>query len=524
MKKRITALIAIAAMCLSLCACTDKQTAKNSDIDLSSYPIKTDVTLNYWMPLSANVSASVPNFGETEYAKEIEKHTGVKVNYIHPAYGQDNEAFNLLAASGDLPDIVRHSWISQVAGGPQGALNNQLIIPLNDMMEEYAPNLSAFLAKNKNVDRDVKTDDGIYYAFPLVRNSAKLQASFGPVVRADWLSELGIKAPETFEEWEEMLIAFRDKKGAKAPLSFVGNLAARRWLFKTAGATLDFFVEDDKVKFGVLEEDFKTAVARLNKWYKDGLLDPNYALVDTKILDANMLNGQSGATFASGGSGIGKWLTAKAGEDFDLLALELPKTDGKPNKYQSFGSGYTGESSAAISSNCKTPELAAKYLDYFYGEEGHMLANFGVEGVTYEMVDGYPTYTDLIMKNPDGKSVSQAMAYYIGASASGAIIQDERYIEQFYELPQQKHASEVWSVESKEIKGLPPVTYSTAESSEYATIYNDIQKFCNENIAAFIAGTKSLDEYDSFIADIEKMGIKRVLEIQQAAYDRYLKR
>lgn len=47
----------------------------------------------------------------------------------------------------------------------------------------------------------------------------------------------------------------------------------------------------------------------------------------------------------------------------------------------------------AITSSCKNPELAIEWCDYWYGEEGYYLLNFGVEGESYDMVDGKPVYT-----------------------------------------------------------------------------------------------------------------------------------
>ena len=55
-------------------------------------------------------------------------------------------------------------------------------------------------------------------------------------------------------------------------------------------------------------------------------------------------------------------------------------------------------------------QLAAKVLDYGYSEKGRMLYNFGIEGESYEMVDAYPKYTEKIINNPDGLSMTEALA------------------------------------------------------------------------------------------------------------------
>ena len=60
-----------------------------------------------------------------------------------------------------------------------------------------------------------------------------------------------------------------------------------------------------------------------------------------------------------------------------------------------------------------------KWLDYAFCKEGHMLFNFGVEGLTYKMVNGYPKYTELITDNPAGSGHDQAIGNYIQVELVG---------------------------------------------------------------------------------------------------------
>lgn len=523
-KKKLVALLLAGAMGMALCACDDKSTSvEKTDIDLSKYPIDTDVKLTYWMELHGNISATAANFGETEFAKGLRERTGVEIEYLHPAAGQGKQTFNLLIASGEYPDLMQYNWIDAIAGGPDAAIGNEVIIPLNDLIKEYAPNLSAYLDENPDVKRAVTSDEGNYYVFPSVTGSDSMLNTAGPVLRADWLRDLGLDKPETLEDWEEMLRAFRDKKGATAPLT-VGN-GRQKMLYGLVGMTSEFFLDGDSVTFGPLTEEFDNGIEILNRWYKEGILDKNYALPDNNTTESNILNGLSGACFASGGQNLGKWLTAKKGTEFDLCGVGVPSINGKPNRFGSVGvSRHSGNSSTAITTSCKYPSLAAKYLDYVYGEEGYMYANFGTEGVSYEMVDGYPKYTDEIMKNPEGLSVSQALAQHMLAGMSGTYVSDPRYLEQYYEMPQQKQALDAWNSQ-KEHSGktwLPKLVLTAEEATEYSNIYTDIKKYCDENIIAFIIGEKPLSELDSFKKQIEKMRISRATEIQQAAYDRYM--
>jgi putative aldouronate transport system substrate-binding protein len=529
MKKRIAAFLLAGAVCVSFSACSQSapgNSKADGGADLSKYPIQTDAELTYWVELSGNVSATKTSFGDTPFAKKLAEETGVKIKYIHPAAGQAAEAFSLMLASNELPDMVEYNWAGS-AGGPAAAINDGVILPLNDAFKDYAPNLSAYLKENPAVDKSIKTDDGQYYVFPFIRSDKSLLISKGPVVRADWLNELGLEPPATAPEWEEMLRRFRDEKGAAAPLTLLKH--ETRFLFLLNGSNPDLYVEDGKVKFGACEPDYLSALTTLRRWFETGLLDKNYVSVDGTIQDSNILNGKSGATFASGGSGLGKWLdTMKTkGTGFDLVGAKFPGADKNTNsRFIPITANYSTYGSVAITALCKNVPLAARFLDWSYSEAGGVLNNFGVEGESFTYMDGYPKYTPLITDNPDKLTMSQAMGLYLRANASGAFIQDKRYIEQYYATPQQRQALDNWLLGYDESAAtlLPNVTLTETESSEYTNIYNEVLKYRDATTANFISGVEPLSSFDDYIDNLKKLKIDRMLEIQQAAYERFIKR
>lgn len=526
MKKRILALGLCLALMGLVCGCKDKQKNAANTVITDEYPIKTDSKLTYWVAMNANVSASASNIADTEFAKELTKRTGVEIEYIHPPQGQESEMFSLMIASDELADIIEYDWL-RALGGPEKAIKDKIILPLDDYLKEYAPGLSSYLAENPDVDKLVKTDSGNYYVFPLIRSDKSLMISYGPVVRTDWLKQLSLPMPETVEDWENMLIAFRDKMGAGAPMSVKGS--DRYALYLLLSATEEFYVEDGKVKFGPLEPEFKEATQTLNRWYNEKLLDNNYALNDAVTLDYNILNGLSGATMISGGSGLGKWLDTMDGKggSYDLTGAKYPDAPGGgAPKRVPFQLPYMGYGSAAISVSCKEPQLAAKFLDYAYTDEGHMLYNFGVEGESYNMVDGLPVYTDKIMKNPENLTVSQAMAKYMRVNYAGPFIQDKQYIMQYYGREQQRQALENWmsDYEVNQPGLLPPLTFTSEESSEANTLLNDVNKYKSTEVTAFISGKRDMSTYDDFVDQLKKLGAEKIVKIYQDAYDRYLAR
>ena len=138
MRFLLTAL-AMVILLTSACGAKNEKTSGDGTYDLSSYPIKTDITLSYFVPLRAESAGMIDNYSETFCAQELEKRTGVKIEYIHPAVGQQNEMLSLLIASNELPDIVQNNWGSY-SGGLSAAVKENVVIPLNDY-KEYAPAL-----------------------------------------------------------------------------------------------------------------------------------------------------------------------------------------------------------------------------------------------------------------------------------------------------------------------------------------------------------------------------------------------
>lgn len=493
-----------------------------------TYPIKSDVTLTYWMSLATNVSGFAKNFAETEIGKELTKQTGVKIEYIHPATGQAKEAMNILIASADLPDIIEYKW-TEFPGGPLNAINSDVILKLNNVFDKYSPNIKKYLAENPAFDKELKTDDGSYYFYPFIRGDKTLLNTSGPIVRKDWLQELNLKSPETIDDWYEMLKAFKEKKGVSIPLSSFGDKTGTNVMniFENAfGIRTDFYVENGKVKYGYIEPGYKDMLVFLAKLYKDGLLDKNVASTDRKTVDSNMLNGKTGAIYGAGGSNLGTYLSVMKEKDpkYDLTAVKFPAPKkGEAKKNTASDNMVDAGSQVVISAKSKNAEIAARFLDYGYSKEGNMLYNFGTEGVSYTMVNGVPKYTDLVMKNPDKLTVAQAMSKYSRANVSGPFVQDKGYLEQYYELPQQKEAVSIWSDHSKQ-QLLPLITPTDEESAEAAKLMNDISTHVQEMKFKFIMGITPVEEYDKYIDQLKKMKVDRVLELKQNAYDRFNKR
>ncbi len=518
-KKRFL-LMTLAAVMLLSTACGDKnkETASKQGIDLSSYPIKTDVTLSYFLPLRNTLAGKVENFSETPFAQQWQEKTGVKVEYIHSSVGREAEMLSLLVASEELPDIIQSNWAS-FTGGVATALDDNVIIDI-EQYKEYAPAYFGKLEANDEWNKSAKTDDGRCYGFQNIEGDLALRSTAGPVLRADWLEELDLEVPETFDEWEVVLTAFRDKKGAKAPFSSIFANANMLTMF---GAASNFYVDGDEIKHGAFEPEYKRALATLNDWFEKGLLDKNIVSVDSKTLDSQFLTGLTGATVAGGGD-IGRYLQAAPDEKFDLVPAKYPTYEkGATNTGVIPNIPVAGKFVSAVSGQCKYPELAVKMLDYLYTEEGELFANFGIEGETYTMKDGKPTYTELITNNPDGLSMKEALGCYVYAGTKGPYECSKEYIYQFYNLPQQRKALDTWQKDFKanEKYSMVPVTLATEDAQEAADILAELKTHIATMKAKFITGVEPIENFDSYVEKAKTMGLDRLLEIYTDALKRY---
>jgi putative aldouronate transport system substrate-binding protein len=488
------------------------------------YPVSCEDTLDYWVYMSSTVSSKHENFGDTPLAKELEKRTGIKVNYIHPQSGQGAEQFQIMLAGDDLPDIVYHQW-NNYPGGPQMAINDGYIYNLNDIIDEYAPALKKVLRENETYNKHAKNDDGNYYAFPFLLEEGILQMFYGPIIREDWLKKVNMKSPETIGEWETVLTAFKEKLGAAAPYS--GDTTATLTTFASGfDVYVDWYLDDGKVIYGPMQPGYKDLLMKLNSWYNKGLIDVDFASVKSSVTNKQLLNGQTGAIIGYAGGGIGDLMDANEDiEGFSLIGAKYPSPEkGRPAEYGSLASPVNMGCSTAISRNCKNVELAARYLDYGFTEEGHNLYNFGIEGLSYNWENGYPKYTDLILNNPDGWNMTEAMGAYMQSAYNGTFVQDTRYIEQYYKRPQQKEAQLTWNGINMAEHLLPQLYIDSANSDIDSDIMAGVKTYVDEMTVKFINGKESFEKYDEYLAQLEQFGIEKSIALRQEAYERYLNR
>lgn len=509
-----------------------ESTPKSSETSVAeetgvSYPMEGNVKLTIGIVEEATVSAYAKDLAHTPFGEEWQKATGVEIEILSLANGQ---AMNLLLTSGDLPDIIwNFDFNRYYSGGAQQAISDGIVAPIGDYIE-YAPDLEAVLNSNDLWRKAASLSNGTIWSAPQILSDDTLCVSFGWMLRKDWLDDLKMEIPETPEDLYEVLKAFKEKKGAEYPLSLtkanlyttslLNGVLTSPWGLANAG----WYREGNTAHYGASEASYKGILEYLNKLYEEELLDPNFQTLDANTQNANFMNGVSGVTAGAVGSEIGTYLTTMEATDpnFDIAGFgPLVAQKGDTALMTKYTYPITN-GKAVITQDCKNKEAAAQFLNYGYTEEGKMLFNFGVEGTSYNMINDYPTYTDLITKNADGMTMVQALGQYTRAQLGGPYVQDKTYFEQYSNRPQQQQAVATWSKTTALDYVMPPLLMSAEDSGEFSAIMGDINTYVAEMFIAYVTGEKSLDTFESeYLAQLKTMGIERAIELEQKALDEF---
>lgn len=478
------------------------------------------------------VRADLPEYTQIDgksyyYADALEEATGIHVNWIGSSSNPQatSEAANLLILSGEYPDVWRVNWVTH-PGGPTGALNDELILNLNEY-QEYCPNLFAYYDARPDVKKLVVNDDGDMYCFPyMIETDADGTWGLGAGFRTDWLEEAGLDLPSTVAEWTEALQAFKDM--GKGGLSFEA-----RWLWlENAAANLSnaydtvygFYIRDGQVQYGVLDEGYKAFIQQLADWYAAGLLDPDFASVDKSTVKAKWANSEYGAVMMHSGDIENGIIANEGGDPFECDTVPpMVMNEGDPIEFGHFNAKFNGGFMHSVAPG-ENQEIALRWCDYLYSDAGRKLTSFGTEGITWEADENgnWKNFTDLVMNNTETTDSPSTIVYQFGWKTNWGYAQMEE-VRDFFNSDFVNKANADWA-SNMTAHYYPTVTHTEEEADIVANTYSDIETFVQEGIMRFILGTDSMDNWDSFTEQIRSLGIDEVIAAKQAAYDRFQSR
>lgn len=494
---------------------TDPGEVPDVELPLTTEP----VTLTYWVTFPSS-GVTMNDLNENAFYQEMEKRTGVHLEFQMISSTERQTNFNLLIASNSLTDLI-YTGASLYSEGVDAAIDDGYFMDLTDKIPEYMPHYQAIRMSDEEYYKLSTTDSGRMGAVYEFRQS-KQGPWLGMWMRQDWLDKVNMEIPETYDEWHDVLAAFKDQCGATAPLilNWSGSDAEIGMMSAGYGVYNKWQLDaDGNVNYGPYMDGWKDYVTTMHQWYTEGLIDPDFMATDQRMPDMTaVVTGATGA-FTSLYTYPPMYESSSEDPNMNLTAVNPPVVNKGDTLHIRLRDSYTS-GNTAISAECENWEIALKWLDYLYTEEGARLANYGIEGDTYTMVDGKPLYTDKILNAPDGTTMAQAMDLYLCPSAGIANWSD--WTRELQALPEKCVAAyDVWGKADMSYT-LPNVSLTQEESVERAAIFADASTYVKEKTAQFISGALDIESnWDQYIADLKSMNIERAIEITQAAYDRY---
>lgn len=492
----------------------------DASVELSVYVTE----VNFMGPMA---NCGIESWNDFSYFGVLEDLTNVHININAVSFASFTEQFNLYIAGGEYDDIIVGLG-NQYVGGLPVAYESEVIMDLTDLVPQYAPNYYSMLNADPLVDKECRSDGGMILDFKSMYDDYICKN--GSLIRGDLLDKLGMEVPTTVAELEEVLMAFQSEFDMANPVHMNSNCSVPVTSFgaesySVGGSDLGFCVIDDTVITTLSSDAYYKALETTTRWYSNGLINPDFATIifDPRDPDFNskILNGGV-AYWETQLEGIDDYNNGSTIEGYNAVPMgTLVENEGDTYHFSGTVKVDTTAMDVCISTQCENPEIAVQWLDYWYSPEGRLMYNYGIEGETYDLVDGEVVLKDEIINNDMGVDIASYLRMYcpygsfFGLSMAGRM--------DFMASDLYMAAKEVWAQNSDTEYLIPTgVTLTTEESEELSNITAEISTYVSERIPRIIMGEIPLSEWDAVIEQCEALGISRATEIQQTAYDRYV--
>lgn len=505
---------------------TEEPTVQEMGADVA-IPFAEPKTFTIWRSDLA-LTTGYTDYNEAPFWQQVEANTNAHIEWTIASMANANEQFSLMLVSENYTDAFVSPMLT---GGYDYSIEEEIIIDLSELAPIYAPHFYAVLISDEVSYHNMITDNG---NLPGLNNfSVGLAPAFlGPYVRQDWLEQVGYtETIEYYDQWTEVLELFKSQLGKASTLHFDGANAGTGQnpvLMSGFNTSIDFQVDDNgTVYYAPMEQGYHDYLKLIADWYASGYISSDFAS-QSFFTDSGAFSGEEYGLFFNFSSTAELMHLNSSNDTYSVVPIDYPRLkadDMNRIKSIAFAWDLLGGSKTCISSQCKEPEALLQWFDYFYTEEGAILANYGIEGESYNWENGLIVVTELISNNPDHTSMEMEQLY----TASSTMPFNGIDPDLIYEEPSAYvDASEVWGARwnpSLSVSMPSGLSLTVEESEAVSSRLSDIQTLIEEYTGRIIMGEQDLDStWDQFVADMQQMNIQECIDVYQAAYDRYIAR
>ncbi len=536
--KKLTALLCAAAMVVSLAGCgAAKETSDAGAAPESSKAAEGTAEEaaqagesqtsgdSLTFPLAETKEYSVFAIMNGEYdlqdnitMQTVTENANLKFDFQSVMGADLKEKRNLVLASGEYPDMFFKAGFDAndlEKYGKQG-----LFVPLEDLIKQYAPNLSARLDETNGWDY-ITSSDGHIYSLPDIERQNGAMTTYW--INKKWMDRLGLQEPKSLDELYEVLKAFKNEDANgngdpndEIPLTAT-DVVKPDLLLAYFGIPYDYgtktAVIDGELTYIPTSDTFKEYVAYVAKLYQEGLLDKN---AFTQKHEPQGAIGQSGDVLGSFFD-AGAFLTVGRDNDDDYIAL-TPFEDGM----YPLNTGIT-PGTMVLTDTCENPEILVAWADQFYTEEGGIVAWLGIEGKTWKL-DADGNWEWIVGQGYGDDIAAVRSSSTIQGAAFHPSIQPDFWFDKMSEKvdPDEVYLNgERAKVAAKGAVPLPMMYYSDADAKTISTIKPDIDAYIDQYVAQVATGELTLeDSWEEYVATVGNMGGNQLADIYKNTYNK----
>ncbi|WP_127585526.1 extracellular solute-binding protein [Paenibacillus koleovorans] len=435
--------------------------------------------------------------------KWIKDATNVSLKMTIPA-GKYPDALAVAMASGDLPDIV---YIDGEAGaikyGQQGAL-----LDFNKHLDKM-PNLKKFWEKNPAMKTRGTSATGETYF--IVHDGAGYTNQMAWMYREDLFKKNNLTPPKTWDELYDVLKKLKQAYPDSYPLTTRDGINKIKTLATAFNTHTDVYKDEaGAIKFGPISDGYKKMIEYYNKFYKEKLVNTDFLSSTVQQWQEMMTTGKGLMTIDYVGR-IESLSQAIPGGGKPLALMAPPAGPGGkallPNGNYMLG-GFT------VFSKTKNLDATLHLIDYMYSDAGMELVSWGIEGQSYQNVSGKKKMNGANqLENRTTFGTMTFGSYGRHDPDSSLSLVAENFRGDYNEALKYAYPKIV----------LPPA-FTDAEQEVIATTYQQILKEVDANLSKFILGDRPLTDWDAYVAEIQKLGLQKVLDIYKAGWERESKR
>jgi len=486
----------------------------------------------------AGIGALSPDNSEKPVVQQMNANKGVTIDWDCVA-GDDalTEKKNLVLNAGtNLPDAFMGAKLTDYEIMTNG--NNGVFIPLETYINpNVMPNLCKLVEERPEILATCTMPDGHIYTLPAIsemgfeyKDGNNYYIGAIPqfmAINKNWLEAVNMEMPTTIDELHDVLVAFRDNDcngngdpSDEIPLSFEwGHWCANMTSLFSAFGFTDYnedhrAIKDGKAYFSASTTEYRDAMSYFHQWYEEGLID----------IEAFS---QDDSTYIAKGSGddarlgVFAWweipeVTGDHADEYEYLTF-LSGADGKLGVNLN-EQGTVTHDIFAVTSSCENPELLMNWVDQCYDPVLSMQIIYGPIG---EYFESEPDDQGVYIETPEAGGNLKAQLEFLAPSRQLTTDFGTYYYMEARAQERLDDLSNVWFEKVENFEYYPSVVYSLEETDIINDHISDIKDYVKQTSSNWITNGGVEDEWDTYIDQLDNMGVNEVVDAWQAAYDRY---